>query len=95
MECKFYIGQRVTLREPYSDLRENITFPIFGEIYRIREIFMDTVRDRVGVTLEEIRHAPQDLADGYREPGFYYAIFRPVTDISIFTKMLADDCVPA
>ncbi len=67
-----------------------------GNIYTIREIFIDPVWGDAEVKLEEIIRPDDSYTPsvGFYESGFHYSRFRPVvrreTDISIFKEILRD-----
>ena len=95
----FVVGNKVTLiREgnwhtydldgSHKPLPSGIVVPSYGEVYTISEILPTR---SLGVTLNfrEIRNPPVVVADNLRTIGFLAKLFRRVTDISVFKKLLA------
>lgn len=104
MECNFTVGQKVILVDdewPNRTYSGQITRPVKGGIYTIREIRLSLVPERGGVRpcllLGEIVNEkvfvkfPSGMGMG--EPTFDCSRFRAVknlkTDISIFNEMLS------
>lgn len=97
-QCNFYIGQKITLVEDIAAHPEwaayakthGIVWPEFGVVYHVRELFEDTGLRRIGVRLKEIVNPVFHFADGIKELGFHHVLFRPVTDISDFERLLKE-----
>lgn len=63
--------------------------PIKDEVYTIRDWFPSVYAiGGYAIRLEEIINKPLEYCDGWDEVAFDSRRFRPVTDISVFTKML-------
>lgn len=96
--CNFYIGQKITLRNPviahpqWAEFarQHGVRWPEFGVVYTVRELFMDTGLQRVGVRLAEIINPVMQFADGIKELGYWHCDFRPVTDISSLEALLKE-----
>lgn len=93
----FRVGQKVVCVRSWENLygHKNISGPLEGEIYTIREIgFIHPDRpDILTVRLAEIVNSELDSEEyGKWEPSFAAYRFRPLverkTDISCFTKLL-------
>ena len=105
MECKFDVGQRVvciamgdwSLFKGLTVERfgQFLTTPHRGQVLTIRSIYKDS--GEIGLRFMEI-HNPICPPVGL-EYGFPHWEFAPLnerkTDISVFTKMLTDNRVPA
>lgn len=90
MSClDWHIGMKVVLREGAPlGFYEGWTYPRFGQVYSIRQIFLS----KAGIPCIRLREVlNRDLRAGF-EPGFACKWFRPVqtrkTDISVFTALL-------
>jgi hypothetical protein len=100
MECKFYVGQKVVAVEPVErDHPANIhlspyvnQIPIKGQVYTIRMVYIDDGMHKPAVLLNELVNRIYPKAG--HEVGFSASIFRPATDISIFTAMLKRTTMP-
>ena len=91
-------GNRVTLiREgnwytcdldgSHKPLPSGVVLPSYGEVYTVRKIAQ--THAGAGLTFGEIRN-PEVLVNGLiRETVFLAKLFRRVTDISVFKKLLA------
>jgi len=98
MECKFVVGQKVVcINDSTGDFRlPNLKYLNTldglkkGEIYTIREIFIDPIHEWPSVKLNEIIRPILDN-EGC-EAGFCFRRFAPLkektSDISIFTEIL-------
>ena len=104
----FRVGMKVVrIREcdppRMSPLYENLSLPVKGNIYTIREVYLEEFKGRSekceAILLVEIINTPREWLGGLREAGFCSAYFRPVverkTDISIFQKLLTPTRVDA
>lgn len=90
----FHVGQRVVCiaRGDWPRARaEGLRVPVRGQVYVIRDVYVDPNYDEVGVRLVEVVNPRDMLFNGEPwETGWLADEFRPVreTDISIFTAML-------
>jgi hypothetical protein len=60
--------------------------PLVGVTYTVRAL-MHYPQAGYGYLLEEIRNEPHNYAEAFAETIFDTKHFRPVTDISIFTRL--------
>jgi len=85
------VGQKVTRKDDYLWDGEGEIAPVFGEVYTVRDMFVDD-DGIVCLQFHEIRNQPREYKDGFIECGFEADAFCPVvdctTDISVFTKIL-------
>lgn len=112
MECNFVVGQKVVLVDdkwPKRTYSGQITRPVRGGVYTIREIRLSLVPERGGIRpcllLSEIVNGKVAVESpagmGMGEPTFDCSRFRPVqarkSDISVFKAMLnpSKEQVPA
>jgi hypothetical protein len=100
MECKFSVGQRVALKYDLSmEWEQNAQLlpyinqlPKIGVTYTIRDIYLDPQTKVPALHLNEITNGV--LPHINMEVGFAAALFKPITDISIFTEMLKRTSMP-
>lgn len=89
----FFIGQKVVcISVCISEMEAFDTHPNnprCGEIYTIRGLMWDGVANREGCLLAGVINPIRTWGDGsVCEASFWVGFFRPVTDISVFKKML-------
>lgn len=93
--CSFFIGQRVVCvridgleDRLYNGIKYAVPSP--GSVYTIRNIYR-SLKGPFGVQLVEIINPPVFTRQrGMWELGYRAIRFRPVTDISIFERMLKE-----
>jgi hypothetical protein len=89
MDCKFVVGQKVTLIKPIEItvpelMPFTVAIPQVGEVYTVRSIFVNY--GCVGICLVEI--VCKILPIGF-EPGWWHVYFRPAYDLTVFHQILA------
>jgi hypothetical protein len=65
--------------------------PVKGQVYTVRGRKTATYvghGTHSGYYLSEIVNPPKPYMDGFEECAFHVSWFRPVTDISVFTRLL-------
>ena len=87
MMCPFEVGQRVVCIKDAWNVTWGEAAPVYMGIYTIRDIEPD-YKNRVGLRFREIVNPALEYRDGLKETAFVWTGFKPVTDISIFKKML-------
>ena len=95
MECRLYEGQKVVCVETWTPSNGNgDKGPVKDQIYTIRHIKYDEFWKQISIALVEIKNTPRPYPGdparkyGLTEQYFKHTRFRPLTDISIFEKML-------
>lgn len=91
----FRIGQKVVCIHDFRPQPDEV-HPVRGSVYTVRDCFLLAFFDNLfAVRLEEIVNARMMYANGFDEVAFLSIRFRPLTDISVFTRMLEQQPVNA
>jgi hypothetical protein len=94
----FLRGQKIVCIKvgEWTDQGQLEQWPVYGEIYTVRgyDPYYNCGPD-AGIWLEEVINSERHAREGFSEPSFWVARFRPLvkrkTDISVFEKMLNPD----
>ncbi len=100
MECKFWVGQKVVYlrrmdarplseEERRSSSLGHPNLPTAGDVYTIRDIYVDSYWNEPFVRLVEVVNPTITWVNGTFEAGFNHTRFRPATDITIFKEIVA------
>lgn len=91
----FRVGQKVVCIHDFKPYPDEV-HPVRGGVYTVRDCFPSAYFDGMyAVRLEEIVNARLTYAHGVDEVAFLSIRFRPLTDISVFTRMLEQQPVDA
>jgi hypothetical protein len=94
MECNFYMGQKVVCVKAPKARRayKKEIIPVEKEVYTVRDIIC--YGDKISIRLEEIiNDVGMYVFNGHHiatECSFNHNLFKPLTDISIFHKIVSE-----